>query len=126
MLGDLGVAALGIAKPQPLGEHGAAQVELLAVFVERDVGDVEPLAVLDPEGQVEPVRQVDERLVLHFAAGHDAPQRVVAPGRIGAGVVDVARDGLRCGGPGGKEPVSERAERLAQRLLLRIESLVDN
>ena len=39
------------------------------------VGDVEPLAVLDPEGEGEPVRQVDDRLVLDLAARHLAGQR---------------------------------------------------
>ena len=39
--------------------------------------EVEPLAVIDPEGEGEPVREVDDRLVLDLAAGDLARQAVV-------------------------------------------------
>ena len=124
-LRHLGLTALGVVETQPPREQRAAQVEFLTVFGEPDHGDVEPLAILDPETEGEPVRQVDDRLVLHLAARHLAGQPVVTAGRIGARIVDAVRIRLGRSGTAGEAPVSERAERLAQRLLCRVEAFVD-
>ena len=122
---ELGLTALGVVETHPPREQRPAQVELLPVFGELDLRDVEPLAILDPEAEGEPVRQVDDRLVLHLAARHLARQPVVEAGRVGARVVDPVRLRLGRGGTAGEAAVPERAERLAQRLLGGVEALVD-
>ena len=110
-------AAAGIAKAQRAQQQPLAQVELLTVVQHLDVVGAEPSAVLDPQHEHQPVRDVDEVLVLDRPAGELGYQTIVAAGKVRAGIVDVVGHAVRRGGTRDEVAVAESAQRLAQLLL---------
>ncbi len=64
-----GRPARRIAQAQVAVQHASAEIELLPERQQLDLVEPEPVAVVDPERQRQPVRQVDEILVLDPAAG---------------------------------------------------------
>ena len=124
-LGQPGGAAGHVPEPGYPDQHPASQVEFLPVFQHVDVGHIEPGPALGPEGQRQPVGQVDQALVLDRVPVHGVAEPVVdAPG-VAARIVDLigARLG-RCSARG-HIAVAQRAQRLALALIVRAEAFVD-
>ena len=61
------------------GQHRAAKIESLPVGQHRDRVDVEPGALVDPEGQRKPVRQVDKALVSISVPDTSSTRRLYTP-----------------------------------------------
>ncbi len=119
------LTALGITEPQLPDQHRPAQIELLTVSEQLDSGEVKPVAVLNPEGECKPVREVDDRLVLHLAARHLAGQPVVAASYIRPRIVNLVRLRLGRRTATGEAPVPQRAQCLAQALPGGVKALVN-
>lgn len=66
------------------------QIEGLLVGLQVGVVDVEPRAVVEPECQGEPVRQIDQALVVGAMAGDLVGEPVVDAGDVGARIVEPA------------------------------------
>ena len=110
--------AARLAQAAAPGEQTATEVELEAVVEHLAGVGVEVGPVGGGERQRQPARDVDQALVLDDASGDLGPQPVVGAGEVGAGVVDAVVGGLGQGPAGGQVAVAERAQRLAQALLL--------
>ena len=118
-------AAFLIADPQGSGQGAFADVELLPVGQDFDLGQVEPVAVLDPERQTQPVRHVDQVLVFDRMAGDLGDQAVVAAGDVGSRIMGVFGGVGPFGGAAGAEiTVSEHAQGFTQAFLGGIEALI--
>ena len=87
--------------------------------------DVEPVAVVDTEGQREPVGQIDQALVVDLGPRDVIDEPVVHPGHVGARVVHLPGLRLGRGSPGSEVAVSQRAQRLTELFALRIVSVED-
>ena len=109
-------------------EQTGAEVEALPVL--KQVGgsgvDGEPLLAVDAEGHREPVRQVDEALVVDGLALHLVDQPVEDAGGVGAGIVDAVGASFGGAATGGEIAVADRAQGLAQPLLGGIVAVVDD
>ena len=116
--------------PRPVAQAHRAlqypllQVQLLAVGQDLDRQQVEPVAALRPEGDRQPVRQVDEVLVLDNPPGDLGGEAIIAAGEVGPGIMRIVGLGFLGGAAGGEIAVAERAKRLAQTLLGRLEAVV--
>ncbi len=76
-LPEPGRASLGVAEPDVADQDRPTQVEgLTEPPQELDRVDVEPVSVVDPEGERQPVGQVDQALVLHHPAGSSSLSRL--------------------------------------------------
>jgi hypothetical protein len=118
-------APLTVAKANLAGQHAALQVQLLAKRQDFDSAQIEPLPVAEAKGERKPVGSVDQILVLHRAPGDLGGEPIVATRHVGAGIVNLVGDRLGRRAAGGEVAVAERAQRLAQRLALGNESIVD-
>ena len=117
----------GLGDPNPVSgpiddlnvsfQHPASQVQLLAVLENFHVSQAKPLRSIDAEGDGEPVRLVDQVLVLDLATVDGAGGTAVPAGQVRSGVVHLI--GLcPCGRSAGDEhTVAERAQRFSQALL---------
>jgi hypothetical protein len=75
-----------VDEPHLPAQDAAAQVQRLGMVQHLHPGQVDPV-VVDGEAQIQPVRQVDDALVLDHPATDLVAQAVVAPRRIGTRVV---------------------------------------
>ena len=123
-LGKAGGTVRSIPEPNCPDQHAPPHVEVLPVLKYVDGFELEPRAVVDPEGERQPVGQVDDALVLYSVAVHHIAEPVVTAGRVGARVMDVP--GARFGGgtTGGEVAIADGAQRLALAFLVRLEVLV--
>jgi hypothetical protein len=119
-----GGPSFGIAKTYRSRKHAVVQIELLPVFEHLHAIKAQPVAVLNPQHQRQPVRQVDQILVLDLAPGDLGHEAIVAAGEIGAGIVHAVGHAVRRGGARDEVAVAERAERFAQSLLRRLVAVV--
>ena len=95
-------------------EQPGAEVEALPVLKQGGSGvDGEPLLAVDAEGHREPVRQVDEALVVDDPALHLVDQTVEDAGGVGAGIVDAVGASFGGAATGGEIAVADRAQALA-------------
>ena len=124
-LGNAGAPACAVCEHEQSREDSVSQVELLAVVLDLRLLQVEPIAVLDAEPEMQPVGAVDQVLVDDVAPCDLGDETVVEPGDVGRRVVRAAGYRLGGGATGCEVAVSEGAERLPQRLLAGIEVLVD-
>jgi hypothetical protein len=125
VLDHAGTPTLGVPPPQPPDERPAVQVQLQPVVEDVGLLDVEPRPAGDPEGQGEPVGDVDQVLVHDLAPGDLGDQPVVEAGDVGPRIVDPVGLGLRQGATGHEVAVAQRAQRLAQPLTGGVEAVVD-
>ena len=79
-----------VLEGEAAGQEATLGIERQVVAVDSDVVDAEPLAILDLEGQRQPVRYVDQVLVLDVPVADPAGQAVVEPGDVAARVVVAA------------------------------------
>jgi hypothetical protein len=95
-LGQLRGAAGVVAEACPADQHAASQVECLVVVEDLDVVDAEPRPIVDAEREHQPVRHVDQALVVdRLSVGHVAGPAVVDAGEVRARVVGAVRVRLR-------------------------------
>ena len=114
-----------VAKAEHSGQDATPDVQLQRVFGEVDLVDVEPGPTLDPEGERQPVGEIDQVLVLDFPPRHVRGQPVVhAPG-VGTWIMGSVGFDLRASTAGGEHTVAQGAQCLAQALLFRVVTLVD-
>ena len=113
-------AVLRMPHPEMPLKHSTPQVEDLPESEEVGGTDMEPLIALRPERETEPVRPVDEILVLDDAPGHLALEAIEPSGNIRSRIVVPARFRLVGRATGGKVAVSERAEGFPKWLFLRV------
>ena len=108
-----------IAEAELAGQFGLPQIQILPVGEQLGRVNVEPIAAVDAELAGQPVRQVDQTLVLDINPGHVIGEAVVQAGGVAAGVVEWAGIGLGGTASGRAITVTHRAQCLAQPLLLR-------
>ena len=113
-----------VAEPKLPCQHRMTQVEALTVGQDGHRVDVEPVTAVDAERQCQPVRQVDQTFVVDRGARDVVREPVVHPGRVGARIVDRPGPALRCRAAGGEVAVADRAQRLAELLVVRFISFV--
>ena len=117
--------ALSVAEAEHSGQHATPDVQLQRVFGELDPVDVEPRPTVDTEGERQPVGEVDQVLVLDFPPRHVRGQPVVHAAGVGTRIVGSVGFDLRTSTPGGEHTVAQGAQCLAQTLLFRVVTLVD-
>src|SRR5260370_32646095 len=109
-----------------LADHGrGADLELVPVVEQLDIGETDGILALDAELEHQPVGQVDEILVEHRHAAEDRRLAVVSAVHVRARVMQAVgvlplRRAARA-----QVAVARRGQRLAKPLLGRIETLVD-
>ena len=118
------LAPLTVAHAHPADQHALPEIQLLRIVEDLDAPQVQPVSPFRPEAQRQPVRQVDEVLVLDLAAGEFRHPPIVAAGQIGAGIMHLVGLGLLGRAARREIAVAERAERLAQPLGRGIEGVV--
>ena len=121
---QFGLAPLAVAEAQVPGEHRGAEVEPVTVVEDLHVREAQDLRAADPEFQRQPVRQVDQVLVVDRDTAEQGGRAVVEAVDVGAGVMDVV--GLLPLGraAGGHVPVAGRGEGFAQALVPGIDAVV--
>ena len=122
--GDLHDPVVGVPPSGAAHQHAPIHVQLLIVRQDSTALAAEPLTTLGPKRHRQPVRRVDQALVLYHPARHLSPQPVVHPGHISARVMDTVGRCLRGRPPGGKVTVAQSAQRLPLALQLGIPTLV--
>jgi hypothetical protein len=83
-LGDVQARSRGVDEPNAAGQHPAAQVQLAAIPLRGQPACRPPRAVLDAQIEQQPVRRVDQVLVLHLAGPAPCWGAVVHPGQVSA------------------------------------------
>src|ERR1022692_268027 len=114
-----------VAEAQLADHRRAADIELMPVAEQLDVGEPDRILALDAQLKHQPVGQVDEILVEHGHAAEDRRLAVVNAVPVRAGVMHAVgvlplRRAARA-----QVTVARRGQRLAKPLLGRIETLVD-
>src|ERR1039457_7112492 len=123
-LGQPGAPACRVPEPGHPEQDAASQVELLPVLQYLDLGQAEPGPALDPEGQRQPVGQVNDALVLDSPAVNGVTEPVVAASTVGARVMDVVGARLGCCPARGQVAIAQRAQRFALALFVRAEAVI--
>ena len=85
---------------------------------------IEPVAIGDAKLEREPVRKIDEILVLDHAAGNVGAQPVVAAGEVGSRIVNVIRRAPRRRPARREIAIPQGAQGFADSLPRRVESFV--
>jgi len=75
-LGDLDHPPGRVAEASLAGENPAPCIKLLAVVEDAGAGKIEPLSAVDAKPHRQPVRDIDQILVLHRAARDDRVSRL--------------------------------------------------
>ena len=86
--------------------------------------DVEPVAVIDTEGQREPVGKIDQALVVDLGSRDIIDEPVVHPGHVGTRIVDIVHVVPLGAATRAEIAVAGRGQHLPQPLLLGLEGVV--
>ena len=108
-----------VAESELPDQFGMPKVHGLLIAQHLGGIDIKPVAPVDAELQRQPVRQIDQALILDANTGDVVGETVVQTGGIGSRVVQRSCIGLGRTPAGGPLPIADRAQRLAQFLLLR-------
>ncbi len=98
-----------VLEPEASEQYPLFQVQLLTIGEDVRGPNVEPVAPVEAESEAQPVRQIDEILVLDDAPGNGGCDAVIAASEIGARIMDGICLSLWCRPSGGKVSVAERA-----------------
>ncbi len=114
-----GFPALRVTEAAGAHQQAVAHVQLLAIGQVLHLIRLEPCPVLDTDRERQPVRQIDEVLVLDLASGDAGLETIVATCKIASGVVNPVGSAVRRGAARDEIPVAQCAKRLAQALPVR-------
>ena len=113
-----------VTKAKGPPDRGAADVELVTVAEQFDVGEPDRVLTFDAQLQDEPVRQVDEVFVEDGQAAKDRGLAVVAAVRVRSRVVDAVGVFPLRRAAGTQVAVARGGQRLPQPLGRRVETVV--
>ena len=102
--------ALGVPDPEVTVKQPPLEVEFLAKREHVHLIHSEPFAVVNTEGERQPVRQIDEILVFNGTARYLGGKAVISARQIRARIVHVVGHGIRSGASGPEIAITQRAE----------------
>ena len=112
-LGNPGATAAIVLEHEESCQDAVSQIELLAILLDLRLLHGEPVAALDAESKMQPIRAVHEVLVHDVATCDLGDEAVVEPGNVGGRIVRSVGRRLRGGAPGCEVAVPQRAKGFA-------------